>query len=145
MTLQGWLKSRHLTKHTTSRQEIQDLRQGANQDLADSRVSGLSAGGRFTFAYNATLKLATAALAASGYRASRDQHHFRVIQSLKLTIGADPSLVDLLDRFRKKRNISIYERPGTISDKEAEEMVEVTENLCVSVDSWLEKRFPNFL
>jgi hypothetical protein len=142
MTLQDWLKSRHLTKHTTSRQEIQDLRQGAIQDLTDSRVSGLSAGGRFIFAYNAALKMATAALAASGYRAARNQHHFRVIHSLSFTVGADADLVDLLDRFRKKRNINIYEHPGSISDHEADELVELAEKLRGMVDDWLKERFP---
>ncbi|MFH1313701.1 MAG: DNA-binding protein [Candidatus Eisenbacteria bacterium] len=145
MTLQDWLKSRHLTKHTTSPQEIQDLTQGAIQNLADSRVSGLSAGGRFNFAYNAALKMATAALAASGYRASRDQHHFRVIQSLRFTICADSNMVDLLDRFRKKRNVSIYERPGTISDHEADEMAELAEKLRAMVEVWLKEGFPELL
>jgi hypothetical protein len=144
MTLQDWLKSRHLTEHTTSRQEIQGLRQGAIQDLTDSRVSGLSAGGRFSFAYNAALKLATAALAASGYRAPRNQHHFRVIQSLRFTVSVDADFVDLLDRFRKKRNINIYEHPGSISDHEADEPVELAESLRRMVDDWLKERFPGF-
>lgn len=145
MTLQNWLESRYLTEHATSRQEIQDLGQGAIQDLADGRVSGLSAGGRFNFAYNAALKMATAALAASGYRASRAQHHFRVIQSLIFTIDADPSLVHLLDRLRKKRNVSTYEHPGTISDHEADEMLKLAVRLKTIVDGWLEERFPDLV
>jgi len=36
-------------------------------------------------AYNAALQAAAAALAAAGYRASREQHHYRVIQSLRQT------------------------------------------------------------
>ena len=73
--------------------------------------------------------MATAALAASGYRASRVQHHLRVIGSLVFTIEADSRLVDLLNRFRRKRNISMYERPGSISDQEADEMIALAENL----------------
>jgi hypothetical protein len=145
MTLQNWLESGYLTEHPTSRQEIQDLRQGAIQDLADGRVSGLSAGGRFSFAYNAALKMATAALAASGYRASRAQHHFRVIRSLVFTIDADPSLVYLLDRLRKKRNVSTYEHPGTISDHEADEMLKLAVRLKTIIDGWLEERFPDLV
>jgi hypothetical protein len=143
MTLQNWLKSRYLIEHTASRQEISDLRQGAAQDLEDSRVSGLSAGGRFNFAYNAALKTATAALAASGYRASRDQHHFRVIQSLRFTVGLDSSLIELLERCRKKRNISIYERPGTISDQEADEMTQLALKIQATTDKWLKERLPD--
>jgi hypothetical protein len=145
MTLQDWQKSRYLTKHTTSRQEIQDLRRGAAQDIADSKVSGLSAGGCFNFAYNAALKMATAALAASGYRASRDQHHFRVINSLVFTVEADGGLVDLLNRFRKKRNVSMYERPGTISERDADEMVDLAVKLRDLIESWLQKNHPELV
>jgi hypothetical protein len=145
MTLEDWLKSRYLTEHTTSPQEIRDLRQGADRDVSDSQVPGLSPGGRFNFAYNAALKLATAALAASGYRASRDQHHFRVIRSLRFTIAADQSLIDLLDRCRKKRNISMYERPGTISEHEADEMVDLAVKLQGLIETWLKKNHPELV
>ena len=40
---------------------------------------------------------ATATLAASGYRAVRDAHHYRVIQSLAHTIKADAGLIALRD------------------------------------------------
>lgn len=106
-------------------------------------MPGLSAAGRYNFAYNAALKTATAALAASGYRASRDQHHFRVIHSLCLAIGADTDLVDLFDRFRRKRNQSMYERPGTISDLEAREMTAPAEKLRSMIDSWLSEKHPD--
>jgi hypothetical protein len=82
------------------------------------------------------------ALAASGYRAARNQHHYRVIHSLSFTVGADADLIDLLDRFRKKRNINIYEHPGSISDHEADELVELAEKLRSMVDDWLKRRFP---
>jgi len=61
-------------------------------------------------AYNAGLQAATAALAAAGYRASRDQHHYRIIPSLRETIGASAQLVATVDAFRKKRNITGYEQ-----------------------------------
>ena len=145
MTLKDWQKSRYLTRHTTSRQEIRDLRRAAVQDINDSRVPGLSSGRRFNFAYNAALKLATAALGAYGYRASRDQHHFRVIHSLLFTIEAERSLIDLLDRFRKKRNTSMYERSGTISEQEADEAVEVAVKLQGMIETWLQKNHPELL
>jgi len=65
-------------------------------------------------AYNAALQSATAALAAAGYRASRDQHRYRLIQSLQLTLGADLRLADRFDGFRKKRNLAGYERAGSV-------------------------------
>ena len=50
---------------------------------------------RFAIAYNAALQAATAALAAAGYRASRENHHYRVIQSLELTLGKDAKFIRL--------------------------------------------------
>jgi hypothetical protein len=51
-----------------------------------------------------------------GYRAARDAHHFRVIQSLRETIKADASTVLTFDAFRKKRNTAGYDRAGLVSD-----------------------------
>ncbi len=73
----------------------------AHRDSKDSRTPGLSADWRQNIAYNAELQLATAALVAAGYRASRQMHHYRVIHSLAHTIGADAKLIGRLDQFRK--------------------------------------------
>jgi hypothetical protein len=93
VTLNDWERNGWLQAHRTTPEEVADLLALVERDLADSRTSGLSADWRMNIAYNAALQAATAALAASGYRASRDQHHYRVIQSLELTIGADRKIV----------------------------------------------------
>src|SRR5208337_3245986 len=46
---------------------------------------------------------ATAALAASGYQAERANHHYRVIDSLSLTLGTDAETIKKFDIFRKRR------------------------------------------
>src|SRR5467141_771495 len=110
MSLSDWLKGGWLTEHKSSAREIADLLNLADRDLADCRVVGLSADWQLNIAYNAALQSATAALAAAGYRAGRDAHHYRVIQSLAFTAGADRALIAQLEQFRKKRNIGGYER-----------------------------------
>jgi hypothetical protein len=87
-------------------------------------------------AYNAALQAATIALAA-GYRAARESHHFRVIQSLQETIGADAGVVATFDAFRKKRNITGYERIGLVSDAEADAMHALAVRLRDDVLAWL--------
>jgi hypothetical protein len=103
MSLKDWLRNGWLVEHKTSAGEITELLALADRDLADCRVQGLSADWRLNIAYNAALQTSTAALAARGYRASREAHHFRVIQSLALTVEADAGLVRQLDLFRKKK------------------------------------------
>ena len=93
MSLRDWLNNRWLEEHQTSSQEIADLLAIADRDIADSQIPALSADWKMTIAYNAALQLATAALAASGYRAVRESHHYRIIQSLSYTINADVEFV----------------------------------------------------
>jgi len=145
MSLKDWLKNGWLVEHKTSRAEIADLLGVIDRDLDDCETSGLSADWRLNIAYNAALQAATAALAASGYRAAREAHHYRVIQSLAYTIGADRQLITQFDRFRKKRNIGEYDRAGTVSDQEAGEMVALAKNLRDDMHTWLRKHYPELL
>ena len=91
------------------------------------------------------MQAATAALAAAGYRAPREQHHYRTIQSLALTIGWPAAKVDRFDRFRKKRNIGGYETAGVVSEREAREMHELAVGLRDDVFAWLRKQHPKLL
>ena len=145
MSLQDWLKSRWLIEHQTSRQEIIDLLSMADRDLAQCRTPHLSPDWQLNIAYNAALQAATAALAAAGYRAARDAHHYRVIQSLAHTIEADPALILQLDKFRKKRNITEYEQAGAVSEQEAIEMFALAKNLRDEVEKWLRSNHPELL
>lgn len=145
MSLQNWLNNGWLTEHRTSSQEIAALFAVADRDLSDCRTSGLSSDWQLNIAYNAALQTATAALAASGYRAAREAHHYRVIQSLAHTIKADVSLVALFDQFRKKRNISGYDHAGMISDQEAKEMVNLASRLRQEVEEWFHENHPDLM
>jgi hypothetical protein len=93
-------------------------------------------------AYNAALQTPTAALAAAGYRAGRDSHHYRVIQSLAETLGSQASVIAQLEQLRKKRNIGEYERAGSISDHEALTMVALAKQLRFDLGKWLNTTHP---
>ena len=145
MSLRDWLKNGWLIEHQTSPREIVDLLGIADRDLDNCQTAGLSPDWKLNIAYNAALQMATAALAAAGYRAARDARHYRVIQSLAYTIRADARLITQFDGFRKKRNISDYERAGVVSDQEVKEMVILAGNLRASVVKWLRTSYPKLL
>jgi hypothetical protein len=145
VSLSEWERNGWLVEHTTSPQEIRDLLAVVERDLNDSAAKGLSADWRLNIAYNAGLQAATAALAACGYRATRDNHHYRVIDSLAETIGADAKRVATFDAYRKKRNVNNYERIGLVSDAEADGMRELAVKLRDDVMAWLEKKHPKLL
>ena len=145
MSLLDWQKNSWLVEHKSSREEIASLLAIVERDLVNAKVKGLADDWRLSIAYNAALQAATAALAASGFRASREQHHYRTIQSLALTIGWPTAKVDRFDRFRKKRNIGGYETAGVASERESREMHDLAVALRDDVLSWMRKQHPKLL
>jgi len=145
MTLRSWLLNDWLIPHKTSPNEVSDLFALIERDLADCQTAGLSADWRLNIAYNAALQAATIALAASGYRAGRESHHYRIIQSLAHTIDAPANLIAHFDQFRKKRNIGGYERAGVASDQEAKEMFFLAKKIRDEVAAWLHKTHPELM
>ncbi|HKO04600.1 MAG TPA: hypothetical protein VJW51_07610 [Candidatus Acidoferrales bacterium] len=143
--MRDWVREGWLTEHRSSPEEIRNLLGLADRDLRASQLKELYADWRFAIAYNAALQAATAALAAAGYRAAREAHHLRVIGSLEFTIRADPELIRQFNAFRKKRNISSYERGGSISDVEAKGMRTLATKLRSDVERWIGKNHPELL
>lgn len=143
MSLQDWLKFGWLKEHQSSRDEIAELLAVADRDLEACQTAGLVNDWKFNIAYNGALQLATAALAAAGFQAERSNHHFRVIHSLEFTIGLDQRLVRTFDTFRKKRNLTDYERAGAVSDLEVDAVRELAARLRNEVEEWIRRIRPD--
>jgi len=145
VSLTDWARNGWIVEHRTSPQEIADLLGVADRDLRDCVSPGLSEDCQLAIAYNAALQCAAAALAACGYRAAREAHHHRTIQSLTYTIQAEPHLIRQLNAFRKKRNIGDYERAGLVSETEAREMLVLARKLRQHVADWLRQNHTHLL
>ena len=113
------------------------------RDLKDAQVDAISADRRFEAAFNAARTAANVALRACGYRtATQLGHHLKTIESLELTIRADPRLVQKMRVFSKKRNATSYDSAGNVSDLELEEIVGVANELQQIVIAWLRENHP---
>ena len=100
----------------------------------------------FIAAFNAALSFATLALRATGHRAvTQAGHHVKTIESLELTIKASPKLIQRFKTFNNKRNKSVYDVAGAVSDQELEAMVKLATELKDSADSWLRQFHPDLL
>lgn len=142
MSFADWVNNGWLVAHTSSKQEIANLLGIVARDLKDSQAKGVSNDWRFAIAYNAALQAATAALAAAGYRATRESHYYRVIQSLELTVRKDAKFIQNFDAFRKKRNVSNYDIGGGISNREVEEMIGIAQQ---DVEQWMRTNHASLL
>jgi len=142
MSLNDWLGSGFITEHRTSRQEISELLALVDRDLHESETGTHSPEWKLSIAYNAILQAAKAALAATGYRVpkSNRSHHYHTIQSLQFTVKADRATILNLEAVQKKRNVSEYERAGTVSDREAHDALDLAKTVCKQVREWLQAK-----
>jgi hypothetical protein len=88
MSLADWKAAGWLVDHEPSQDETRSLLGVIDRDLRDSAVALLSPDTQLGLAYNAALQVGTIALAAHGYRASRERKHYVTIQALALTARA---------------------------------------------------------
>jgi len=137
MNLQQWRDNGRLRSHQSNPQEIQNLLAIVRRDLADAE-GNISADWRFGIAYNAALKLCTILLHASGYRPEKTLQHYRTLQALPLILGAHRKAdAEYLDACRVKRNTVEYDRAGSATRKDADELIEFTRELETAVVDWL--------
>ena len=75
--------------HTTSKQEINDLKKVVEREINDASVQAISNDRRFACSYNAALQLAHIVLAAAGYRtnSTKPGHHKSTFEAVALIIG----------------------------------------------------------
>jgi hypothetical protein len=144
MSLELWKRNGWLREYKTSAQEVTSLLTLIERDLTDAAREEISTDWRFNIAYNAGLQLVTVVLYATGYRAGRgESKHYRVIQALPLAMGPQFSTIrDYLENCRRKRNVSEYDAAGTVSGKEAEDLLRTVQEFKIEVESWLKKNYP---
>ncbi len=146
MSLDEWAKNGWLRVHRTTRSQIVDLFDIVDRDLADAKTARLSIDWQFGIAYNAALKLCTILLYAEGFRPEKNLAHFRTLQALPLILGKkrEPD-ADYLDSCRAKRNTAEYDAAGQVSQAEAKELIEFSEELKGQVLTWLQKNHPDLV
>jgi hypothetical protein len=145
MSLKSYERNRWIRRHDTSPLEISNLFALADRDIEQSQVPGLGPEWRFDIAYNSALQSATAALAAAGYRAERANKHQRVIECLEFTAAPSRTTVRVLNRFRRKRHVAVYERTGAVTNREAEEMMDLAKEIRQRVEAWIRTQHPELL
>ena len=146
MTLENLLHIGKLKSHKPSPAELQRLLAAARRNLKDAGHTEISPESRFDIAYKAVMQCALLAMLAQGFRPSTNEpgHHAIVIQSLPKTLGIPNADMLVLDKLRKKRNLSDYSGEG-VSGSEAESCIRAAQKLIAAVESLLYARFPDSL
>lgn len=138
MTLENLLSTGQLKEHTTTTEEIRQLLEAAQRNLADARVAAISAETRFDAAYKAIMQASMLALLANGYRPSSSAggHHMTMIQSLPKSIDLPKKQMVVLDALRRKRNATDY-LGGYVDQASLTACIAEAENLLGEVENWI--------
>ena len=143
MTLENLLQIGKLKPHEPTREELARLLAAASRNLKDAGHADISPESRFDIAYKAVMQCALLAMLAQGFRPSTNEpgHHALAIQSLPKTLDIPVPDMLVLDKLRKKRNLSDYTGEG-VSEAEAQACARSARRLFDAVEAFLQARFP---
>ena len=148
MSWRNLLANGSVNTHTTSRQEIENLRDLVNRDLQDAEIEGLSDDRRFATAYNAVLQLSKMAIACSGYRVSSNKvgHHRTTFEAVKNAVPSRDvaNLADYFETCRRKRNLIDYDATEVASETEADELVKKGREFQTIIEDWISDNYPAY-
>jgi uncharacterized protein (UPF0332 family) len=120
---QGFVK-----KLPVDQKKINDALALAERDLATARSLLLTdKDWSYSIACNAVLQAGRALMFSHGYRPDGANQHVAVVKFAGLYLGTDE--VTTFDRMRRKRNSSVYDTAGAVSEAEAEFAVRSAETL----------------
>ncbi len=143
MSWKKLLADKRVAAEPTSKQELDELREMVATNLRDAHVAGLSAQGRYEFAYNAARLMATIVIRARGYRViSKSGHHYYTFQALEATGPAFAKAATHFDAARSKRNDFSYDTPAPISDTDAEDLLAAVEQFQRDAERWVRAKTP---
>ena len=145
MTWKDLLKQQKIKAHTTSHEELHDLRAVVERDLKDAKLDQLSADRRFATAYNAVLQLTKIVIACEGYRIVGLGHHQTAFEALQVGMGKGVTrLVPYFDACRRKRNHVDYDMANAATATEAAELIQKAEEFQALVEDWIRQHHPGF-
>ena len=146
MSLEKWVEYGWLRREATSPTEIKDLLRIVDRGLADCKVDAVSTDLRFIAAFNAALCIATLALRATRHRTvTQAGHHVKTIESLELTMKPNAKIIQKFKTFNNKRNKSVYDVAGAISNQELESMILLASELKKNTIAWLRELHPKLM
>ncbi|GAB6284022.1 MAG: hypothetical protein STSR0009_02210 [Methanoregula sp.] len=91
----------------------------------------------YTIAYNAVLQAGRALMFSKGYRPEGAHQHIAVVKFVGLYLDENDTIS--FDRMRRKRNSSVYDTAGTITENEAEFAVTQADHLVRKIVSCIER------
>jgi hypothetical protein len=125
MSFEELLERRAIERVVVTPREIAELLAVARRDIrtAETLVT-TDLDWAFIIAYNAILQLSIAYMNSQGFRPRGEGKHYNTFQFMSEALPEDRAMIRRLQKFRRKRNMSIYEQSGLVGEKEARDVID---------------------
>jgi uncharacterized protein (UPF0332 family) len=121
-----------IKKLPVDKKKVEDAALHAHRDLKTARaVLSTDYDWAYTIAYNAVLQAGRALMFSKGYRPEGNSQHISVVKFAGLFLNKNDAVI--FDRMRRKRNSSVYESSGTVTETEAEYAISQSEILVQKI------------
>jgi len=118
--------------------KIEDARALALRDVATARtLLDTNQDWAYNIAYNAVLQAGRALMFSKGYRPDGANQHISVVKFAELFLDKKDSII--FDRMRRKRNSSVYDSAGSITESEAIFATKQAEDLVKKIFAIIDK------
>jgi hypothetical protein len=119
------LRKRAVEPVTVTPREIAELLALSKRDIkASDAMITTDLDWAFAIAYNGILQMSIAYMNFLGYRPRGEGKHFNTFRFMEEALPEDAQMIRRLQKLRKKRNITLYEQSGLVSEKEALDVVQ---------------------
>jgi len=118
--------------------KIEDARTLALRDVITARtLLDSNKDWAYNIAYNAVLQAGRALMFSKGYRPDGANQHISVVKFAELFLDEHESII--FDRMRRKRNRSVYDAAGSITESEAVFAVKQAKELVKKIFAVIDK------
>ncbi|MCZ7662699.1 MAG: hypothetical protein M5U22_07075 [Thermoleophilia bacterium] len=138
MSFDDLLRARVIERVEVTPEEIAGLFAVARRDIRTAQhLVSADLDWAFAIAYNSILQLSIAYMNYLGFRPRGEGKHFNTFRFLEKALPEEQTMVRRLQKLRKKRNVTIYEHAGSVSEKEARDVIEFAVRYYKHIESKL--------
>jgi len=141
MSVDKLIKEGRIHHFEASQEEIDKPLEIAQRDLAlAEKILQDNLDWCFSITYNAIFQACRAYMFSLGYRPATNQAHKATFEFMELTIEKPhKETITYFDRARKKRHRIMYNEAGSVSKREAEELLKMARSFIVEIEKRLWK------
>jgi hypothetical protein len=138
MSYEELLERRAIEPVRVTPREIAELLALAKRDIkASNAMLSTDLDWAFAIAYNGILQMSIAYMNSLGYRPRGEGKHFNTFRFMAEALPEEATMIRRLQKLRRKRNATVYEQPGLVSEKEARDVAEFASRYCAVIEARL--------